>query len=157
MRQNYIEPISDSIWALRKMYLKSFFFLSKFITSDFNLLFLIKYHLEEIGFNIIKNLNKILIGKTPVNRNAIYYFYQNLFLIVVLTCWKRITFQILMKFPLKKRKIIFETLFYPSFDVLYSSPIVYMDHTELIFQDLLLYFTKNVVENHFLVLAQTLI
>ena len=75
-----------------------------------------------------------------------------------------------MKFHLKKRKIIFETLFSPSFDVLHSSPIVYMDHTELIFQDLLLYCTKKVSENqnqffhfsnggetHFLVLAQTLI
>ena len=67
-------------------------------------------------------------------------------------------------------KIIFETLFSPAFDVLHSPPIVYMDHTELIFQDLLLYCTKKVPENHnlffhfrhggethFLVLAQTLI
>ena len=72
---------------------------------------------------------------------------------------------------LKKREISFETLFSPSFDVPHSSPIVYMNHTELMFQDLLfLYCTKNVPENnnnffhfchrgetHFLVLAQTLI
>ena len=75
-----------------------------------------------------------------------------------------------MKFHLKKRKIICETLFSPSFDVLHSSPIVYMDHTELIFQDQLLYCIKKVTKNHkqffhfrhggethFLVLAQTLI
>ena len=75
-----------------------------------------------------------------------------------------------MKFHFKKRKIIFEIIFSPSFDVLHSSPIVYMDHTELIFQDILLYCTKKVLKNHnkffhfrhggethFLVLAQTLI
>ena len=75
-----------------------------------------------------------------------------------------------MEFLLKNRKIISETLFFSSFDVLHSSPLVYMDHTELIFQDLFLYCTKKVAENHnkffhfrhegethFLVLAQTLI
>ena len=75
-----------------------------------------------------------------------------------------------MKFHFKKRKINFETLFSPSFEVLHSSPIIYMDHTELFFQDLLLYCTKKVAKNHnqfvhfrhggethFLVLAQTLI
>ena len=105
-----------------------------------------------------------------MKRNAIYYFYQNLFLLVILTCWKRNTFQISMKFHLKKRKIIFKTLFSPSIDLLHSSPIVYMDHTELIIQDLLLYCTKKVAENHnkffhfhhegethFLVLAETYI
>ena len=145
-------------------------FFSNFLKSDLNLLFLIKHHLEETREGINKKLNKILIGKTHVERNTIYYFYPNLFLLVVLTCWKRNTFQISMKFHFKKRKIIFETLFSPSFDVLHSSPIVYMDHTELIFQDLLLYCTKKVPENHnkffhfrhggethFLVLAQTLI
>ena len=108
---------------------------------------------------------------SPVKRNVTYYFYLFLFFfLVVLTCWKRNTFKISMKFYLKKRKIIFETLFSPSFDVLHSSPIVYMNHTELIFQDPLLYCTKEVAENHnklfhfchggethFLVLAQTLI
>ena len=53
-----------------------------------------------------------------------------------------------MEFHLKNGKIIFETFFSPSFDVLHSSPIVYMDHTERIFQDLLLYCTKKVAENH---------
>ena len=53
-----------------------------------------------------------------------------------------------MKFHLEKRKVIFEALFSPSFDVLHSSPIVYMDNTELIFQDILLYCTKKVAENH---------
>ena len=75
-----------------------------------------------------------------------------------------------MKFHFKKMKFIYETLFSPSFDVLHSSPIVYMDHTELIIQDLLLYCAKKVQENHsqffhfchggethYLVLAQTLI
>ena len=75
-----------------------------------------------------------------------------------------------MKFHFKKQEFFFETLFSPSFDVLHSSLIVYMDHTELIFQDLLLYCTKKVAESHnqffhfrhggethFLVLAQTLI
>ena len=90
---------------------------------------------------IIKIFYYILIGKTLVKRNAIYYFYQNLFLLVVLTCWKRNTFQ-------KKRKIIFKTLFSPSFDLLHTSPIVYMYHMELILQDLLLYCTKKVAESH---------
>ena len=72
-----------------------------------------------------------------------------------------------MKFHLKKRIIIFESLFSPSFDVLYSSPIVYMDHTEPVFHDLLFYCTQKVTiiffhffhggETHFLVLAQALI
>ena len=52
-----------------------------------------------------QHLVPLLIGKTPMERNAIYYFYQNLFLLVVLTCWKRNTFQISMKFYFKKRKI----------------------------------------------------
>ena len=127
-----------------------------------------KHHVEEIGEVNIKTVNKMLIGKTSVKRNAIYYFNQNLFLLVVLTWWKRNTFQISMKFHFKKRKIILETLFFPSFDMLHGSPIVFRDHTELIFQDLLLYFTKKVAENpffpfrhgretHYLVLAQTLI
>ena len=46
------------------------------------------------------------MGKAPVDRNALYYFYQNLFLLVVLTCWNRNTFQILIKFHLKRRKLI---------------------------------------------------
>ena len=67
-----------------------------------------------------------------------------------------------MKFHFKKIKIIF--------DVPLNPPIVYMDHTELIFQDLLLYCTKKVpnnqnkvfhfchgIETRFPVLAQTLI
>ena len=36
-----------------------------------------------MGEGIIKKLNKIIIGKRPVERNAINYFYQNLFLLVV--------------------------------------------------------------------------
>ena len=75
-----------------------------------------------------------------------------------------------MKFHFKKRKIFFENLLTLSFDVLHSSPINYMNHSELNFQDLLLYGTKKVADNHnqffhfrhggethFLVLAQTLI
>ena len=71
-----------------------------------------------------------------------------MFLLVVLTCWKRNTFKISLKIHFKKRKIICETFFSPSFDVLHSSTIVYMDHTELIFQDLFFYCTKKVAENH---------
>ena len=83
---------------------------------------------------------------------------------------KKNKFQISMKFHLRKRKIIVGTLFFPSFGVLHSSPLVYMDHTKLIFQNILLYCTKKVAENHnnffhfrrggethLLVLAQTLI
>ena len=70
------------------------------------MLFLIKHNLDEIEEGIIKKLNLILIGKTPAKINAIYYFYQNLFLLVVLTCWKRNTFKILMKYHFKNRKII---------------------------------------------------
>ena len=109
---------------------------------------MIKHHLEDIREGIIKKLNKILIGKACVDRNALYYFYQNLFLLVVLTSWKRNTFQISMKFHFKKREIDFETEFSPSFDVLHSSPMVYINHMELMFQDLLLYCTKKVPENH---------
>ena len=71
---------------------------------------------------------------------------------------------------LKKENFFFETLISPSFDVLHSSPIVYMDRTEPIFQDLLWYCTKKVQKNlnkffhfrhgdetHLLVLAKTLI
>ena len=64
-------------------------------------------------------------------------------LLVVLTCWKRNTFQMSMKFHFKKRKIMFETSFSPLFDVLHSSRIVYMDHTELIFQDFFYIATKR--------------
>ena len=138
--------------GVRKKWLSISTLFSKVLKTDSNPLFLIKHHLGEIG--IIKKLNKILIGKTPVKWNAIYYSYQNLIQLVVLTCWKRCTFQISMKFNFKKKNLTFETLFSPSFDVLYSSPIVLMDHTELIFQDLLLYCTKKVAENqnNFLVL-----
>ena len=65
--------------------------------------------------------------------NAIYYFYENLFRLVVLTWWIRNTFQISMKFHFKKREINFETLFSPSFNVLHSSSMVYINHMELIF------------------------
>ena len=73
-----------------KVYLKKLLsispFFSIFLKSDFSLLIFIKHHLEEIRKAIIKKLNKILIGKTPVERNADYYFFQHLFLLVVLTC-----------------------------------------------------------------------
>ena len=75
-----------------------------------------------------------------------------------------------MKFHFKNMNINFATFFSPSFDVLYSSPMIHMNHTELIFHDVVLYCTKKVQENHnnffsllsqgethFLVLAQTLI
>ena len=72
-----------------------------------------------------------------------------------------------MKFLFKKNS--FETLFSASFDVLHSSPMGYMNNTELIFQDLLLFCTKKIPKYHnqfvhfrhggetyVLVLAQTL-
>ena len=97
-------------------------------------------------------------------------FLSKKFFFVVLTRWKRNAFQISMKFHLKKRENNFETFFSPPFHILHSSPMVYMNHTELIFQNLLLYCTKKVQDNqnhffhfvhggetHFVVLAQTLI
>ena len=38
--------------------------------------------MEELKEGIIKNYNEILIGKTPVVRNAIYYFSQKF-----IYCW----------------------------------------------------------------------
>ena len=51
-----------------------------------------KYHLEELKEGIAKNWNKILIGKTPVVRNAIYFFLSKGFFLV---------FQVLKKGPNK--------------------------------------------------------
>ena len=69
------------------------------------------------------------------------------------TWGKKCFLQFLSKFVLsccfdllkKELKINFQTLFSPSFD---SSPMVYMNHTELMLQDLLLYCTKKVPKNH---------
>ena len=58
------------------------------------------------------------------------------------------TFQIFIQFHVKKTKHNFETFFSPSFDVLHISLMVYMNHTESIFQDLLLYCNKKVPDNH---------
>jgi hypothetical protein len=60
-------------------------FFSKFLRSDLNLIFFINHHLEEKREGIIKKFYKILIGKTHVERNTIYYLYPNWFLLVVLT------------------------------------------------------------------------
>ena len=57
-------------------------------------------------------------------------------------------FKFQWNFTKKKRKTDFETLFSHSFDMLPSSPMVYMNHTELMFQDLILYCTKKVPKNH---------
>ena len=78
-------------------------------------------------------------------------------------------FKFQWNFTKKNREINFETLFSPSFNLLHSSPMVFVNHMEPIFQDLLLYCTKKVPENHnhffhfrhggethFQVLAQTL-
>ena len=139
------------------MYLKSYFpfhFFLIFLKSDFNLLFLIEHHLA--GGDRRRYYQKI-------KQN---FYWQD-------SCEKKcyllfLLFQISLKILFKKKKIIFETLFSPSFELLHSSPIVFTDHTELIFQDLLLYCTQKVKENqnqsvhfrhrgetHFLVLAQT--
>ena len=66
---------------------------------------------KKIREGIIKKLNKIIIGKTRLERNAIYYFYQSLFLLVVLTSSKRNTFQISMKFQFKKGKLVLKHYF----------------------------------------------
>ena len=94
-------------------------FFSKFLKRDSNLLFLIKHHKEEIREGIIKKKLNSHLQDTCGKKNYLL-FYPNLFLLVVLTCWKKNTFKISMKFHLKKRKIVFETSLSPSFDVLYS-------------------------------------
>ena len=145
-------------------------FFQTFSKSDLNLLFLIKHHMEEIREGFIKKNNKILIGKTCVKRNYIYYFYQFFCFFVCFDLLKKERSSNFNEISLKKEGNYFETLFSPSFDVLYSSPMFYMNHTDFIFQGLLLYCTKKVPENrnhffhfrhggetHFLVLAQTLI
>ena len=73
---------------------------------------MIKHHLEEFKEGIVINWNEILIGKTPVVRNAMYYLSQKLFFLVVLSRWKRNKFCISMKFDFKKRKIYLESLFF---------------------------------------------
>ena len=50
------------------------------------------------------------------------------FFLVVLSCWKRNTFQISIKFDLKNWKTYFEYLISPSFDELHCSTIVHMNH-----------------------------
>ena len=57
LSQNHHEPYSDSIWALMKVYLKSYFLFTffSFFLSDLNLLFFIKHYLEEIREGIIKD------------------------------------------------------------------------------------------------------
>ena len=92
------------------------------------------------------------------------------FFLVVLSRWKRNTFQISMKFDFKNGKTYFELLISPSFVELHCWTIVHMNHMKHIFQDLPFYCTNKVPKNHnqlfhfchgggthFLVLAQTLI
>ena len=100
--------MSPEVGVFKKLLSISHFF-SKVLKGHLNLLFLIKHHLEEVRKGIIKNI--YINGKTPVERNAMYYFYQYLLLLVVLTCWKRNTFLIWIKFQLKKRKFYFEPYF----------------------------------------------
>ena len=52
-------------------------FFSESLKKWLNTVIFRKHHLEEIRDDFIKKVNKILIGKTHVERNAIYYFYQN--------------------------------------------------------------------------------
>ena len=147
------------------MYSKSFFkfhlFFSNSKNSDLNLLILINHHLEELKEGIVKNWNEILIGKTPVLRNTIYYFSQKWVFAVVSIPWKGNKFQISMKF---------QSLSSLSFHELHCSPTVHKNHLEPVFQDIPFYCTKKVPKNqnqfcnfchgdeiHFLVLAQTLI
>ena len=56
-------------------------------------------------------------------------------------------FEISKKFNFKKRKISFKSLISPSFDQLYCSPIVHINHIEPIFQGPPFYCTKKVPRN----------
>ena len=77
--QYHIQPTSESIWALKQVYLNKLLSISLFSQkikkkNDLDLSFFMKHHLEEIGDDFIKKLNTIFIGKTHVEGNAIYYF-----------------------------------------------------------------------------------
>ena len=48
--------------------------------------------------DIIKKINQSSHWQDTRGKKCFYYFYQNLFFLVVLTCWKRNTFQNSMKF-----------------------------------------------------------
>ena len=61
-------------------------------------------------WNYKKKIHKILIGKPCLERNAIYYFYQIWFLLV-LTCWKRNTFRISIKCHQKRGNLILKHYF----------------------------------------------
>ena len=81
-------------------------------------------------------------------RHAIYYFYQNCFLLVVLTCWKSNAFKISLKFHLKKReKYFWNIIFSFIWCATYVTNGLYEPHGIYV-QDLLLYCTKKVIKNH---------
>ena len=100
-----------------------------------------------------------------------FFSCKSCFNLVVWNCWKRNQFKLSMKFHLKREIFYFETLFSHSFNELYFSPIVHMNHMKPIFHDLPFYCTKKVHKNkiicftfvigdpptHFLVFDQTLI
>ena len=65
---------------------------------------MIKHHLEGLKEGIVQNWNEIIIGKTPVLQNAIYYFSQMLVFLFGLGRWKREKLQIKMIFLFKKRR-----------------------------------------------------
>ena len=105
-----------------------------------------------------------------MERNSIGYFNQNLFLLVVLFCWKRITFKISMKFHFKRGNMIFKHNFWLhlmcyvphkwflwtthnlSFRIYFYIAPRRSQKTTIIF-----FHFRLGCETHFLVLAQTLI
>ena len=112
-------------------------FFSKLLKSDLNLLFLIKTSSGGERRRYYQKIKQNSHWPDTCEKKCYLLFLSKCVSTCFLTCWKRKTFENLTKFHFKKGKIIFETLFSSSFDVLHSSPIVYIDHTELI--DLILH------------------
>ena len=77
-----------------------------------------------------------------------FLLLSKVFINVFLIPWKRNTFKIAMKFHIKKGKINFQSLVYPSFHEIQYSLMLHMNQMEPIFQDLHFYCTKNVPRNH---------
>ena len=113
----------------------------RFVERPLNLPGYDKHHLEEVNKGIVNNYYEILIGKTPVVRNAVKYFFKKFFL-VVLTAEKRSNFKFQWNFTLKVNFVLLISL---SLDDLYCPPKNQMEH---IFQDLPFYCTKKVKKNH---------
>ena len=89
---------------------------------------MIKYHLEEFQQGVVINWNEILIGKTPVVRNAMYYLSQKLFFFLLFwAAEKRTYFTFQWNLTLKRGFFILNHNVSPSFDKLLWSPLVHMN------------------------------